>query len=76
MPPVIAKCRRCGRGFVWLRADSDMIDHYRPPRVQAAFNHKRMVPMFEGEECGGAIEMVSSDTAESQTESHPKRFGA
>jgi DNA-directed RNA polymerase subunit RPC12/RpoP len=25
---IIARCTKCGRGFVWLNSNSDMIDRY------------------------------------------------
>lgn len=26
--PVVAVCERCGREFVWMRPDDDLVDHY------------------------------------------------
>lgn len=30
--PTIARCQKCGRGFVWISPNSDMIDHYEDAR--------------------------------------------
>lgn len=55
----IAKCMKCGRGFVWLPPTTDHIDHFRPPLIK---DGRRKVPMFKGKECGGKIVVYESDT--------------
>lgn len=51
----IAKCEKCGRGFVWLNPDSDHIDHYYPANKP----FKRTDPPTN-EECGGRIVLISA----------------
>lgn len=53
----IAKCRRCGRGFITLGRWGDFIDHYLPAKFSG------VEPNSDGE-CGGAIEVLASQDAE------------
>jgi hypothetical protein len=46
--PIIAKCTKCGRGFVSL-PEKSMIDHYP---------NKRKVTGEWGRACGGRIELI------------------
>lgn len=58
----IARCTRCGRGFVWVSPESDRIDRWPPPYVRAT-DGRHKVPMFKGDECGGEIVMLADATA-------------
>ena len=55
IPPIIARCQRCGRGFLSWGADGDMIDHWpsRDPRVSPA-------------ECGGRIVRLAEPESNTQ----------
>jgi hypothetical protein len=52
----IARCSKCGRGFVWIAPNIDMIDKYP--------DQKKYNPRYvEGSEpCGGEIKLL--ETAE------------
>jgi hypothetical protein len=51
--PIIARCEKCGRGFVWLPKQFDGIDHYPLQRVRMPRGPDAPRP-----ECGGRVRMV------------------
>jgi hypothetical protein len=50
--PIVATCEKCGRGFVMVNPDCDMVDHFAPPLIK---HGRKLVPKFDGAECGGKI---------------------
>ena len=60
---LIARCRRCGRGFVWIGTASDLTDHYPPPdwRPEGGWGRWRGMkdPRYPPPECGGTLELLT-----------------
>lgn len=51
---VIARCKKCGREFVYVNPETELVDRYVPLGTPTRFLH-------ETEPCGGEIEMISSN---------------
>lgn len=51
---IIARCEKCGREFVTVNPNGDMIDHYLP-------QDKPLPPLAERKECGGKIVMRNDE---------------
>jgi hypothetical protein len=54
----IARCEKCGRGFVWLNPTHDTVDHFYP-----ANKPLRSVAMLPDEQCGGKIVLIETEAS-------------
>lgn len=62
-PPILGKCAKCGREFIMLPGDGELIDRHGDPFREPPWPYQA----GEWPECGGKIELTEAGRLTSET---------